>query len=129
MAKTVFQYFCFPDRSLKNGDILGVGRVISKMGVMNPLTNYAYGCRVIRNVWNETFMQSLYHYLFSNGLKFITFSRGPSVVQNGIISGIWNLLLVLFFQHLLRVVCLGNAVFIYLYFWHFFPQKLKFTFC
>ena len=88
MAKTVFQYFRFPDRSLKNGDILGVGRVISKMGVMNPLTNYAYGCRVIRNVWNETFMQSLYHYLFSNGLKFITFSRGPSIVQNGIISGI-----------------------------------------
>ena len=66
----------------------GGGRLISKMGVMNPLTNYAYGCRVIRNVWNETFSQSLYHYLFSNGLKFITFSRGPSIVQNGIISGI-----------------------------------------
>ena len=74
MLRAVFQYFCFPDRPIKGGDILDF--------------NYAYSCRVIRNVWNETFSQLLYHYIFSNGLKFITFSRGPSVVQKGIISGI-----------------------------------------
>ena len=49
LVKRVFQYFCFPDRSIKGGDILDFknGGVLEKgeevdleKGGMNPFTNY-----------------------------------------------------------------------------------------